>query len=213
MQNRNNLIAMFTFISVIANFYASYAYGEEMEAVQLYSDRELIEMIRDNTHLQRVRDTDRCQLVQDVEAQASLEKRPAYQFLYGDMLAWGVCYKTNAELGLHYMQLAAQQGMPEALEQLGRYYHTGRLVQVDTERAIRYLREAASLGNLPAQLRLADILIAGNGSPYDFEQAYHWLHNAVTADRGQHQQIEKKLKALAKLMPASVVERAQQPLT
>ncbi|MEX1220933.1 MAG: tetratricopeptide repeat protein [Idiomarina sp.] len=190
----------------------SVSYAQDLEAVQLYTDADLIAMFRQNTHLNRVSEVDRCQLVQDIKAQAEIEKRPTYQFLYGDMLAWNVCYERNEELGLRYMEIAAEQGLPEALEQLGRYYHEGVLVQEDVERAILYLREASSLGSLPAQLRLADILIAGKGSPYDLEKAYQWLYQAVTADRENYQAIRTRLAAMADLMPARVVERARRPL-
>jgi len=186
--------------------------AQDVEAVQLYSDAELIEMFATNAHLTRVRDTDRCQLAQDIEAQAELERRPTYQFLYGDMKAWGICYDRNPELGLLYMEKAAQHGLLEALEQLGRYYHEGILVQKDIDRAILYLREAASLGNLPAQRRFAEILLADNGSPYDYEKAYHWLHNSVTSTQSTHRDIEQKLTKLAERMPPSVVEKAKRPL-
>lgn len=186
--------------------------AQDLEAVQLYSDAELVEMFATNAHLKRVRDTDRCQLAQDIEAQAELERRPTYQFLYGDMKAWGVCYDRDPELGLLYMEKAAQHGLLEALEQLGRYYHEGILVQKNIDRAILYLREAASLGNLPAQRRFAEILLADKGSPYDYEKAYHWLHNAVTANQGIYRDIEQKLTKLAERMPPSVVEQAKRPL-
>ncbi|MEC7641932.1 MAG: tetratricopeptide repeat protein [Pseudomonadota bacterium] len=186
--------------------------GGELEAVQLYSDAELVDMFANNTHLNRVEKQDRCQLVQDIEAQADIEQRPTYQFLYGDMLAWGICYEQDEALGILYMEKAAQQGLIAALEQLGRYYHQGTLVQKDVDRAILYLREAASLGNIPAQLRLADILVAGQGSPYDFKNAYRWLHHAVTADESTHQAIAKRMNQLAQLMPPSVIENAKSPL-
>lgn len=182
------------------------------EAVQLYTDSELVQLIRENRHLQRVRDVDDCQLYQDIEAQAVTEQRPAYQLLYGDMLAYEVCYERDVELGVTYMQRAAEQGMPEAIEQMGRYYHTGQLVQQDTTRAIRYLREAAALGNLRAQKRFADILLDGNGSPLDYEAAYHYLHNAVSGDRAEHRAIAQRLQRLAERMPPRIIERAKSPL-
>lgn len=188
------------------------AQDEELEAVQLYSDERLVEMFEDNAHLRQVEEVDRCQLVMDIEAQAELERRPTYQFLYGDMLAQGVCYEQDVELGLHYMEIAANQGLIQALEQLGRYYHEGKLVQADTARAILYLREAASLGNLKAQKRFADIMLAGDGSPYDFTHAYHWLHNSVTGDEQEHAAIEQRLDSLAELMPESAIEQARQPV-
>ncbi|HAD47757.1 MAG TPA: flagellar protein MotX, partial [Idiomarina sp.] len=89
-------------------------------------------------------------------------------------------------------------------------YHEGTLVQQDVDRAILYLREAASLGYLPAQKRFANIMLNGEGSPYDFTHAYHWLHNAVTGDEEEHQQIQQQLEQLGQLMPASAVEKARQ---
>lgn len=205
-------ISFSAILLALAVLQPSVSYAQDLEAVQLYTDADLIAMFRENTHLNRVSEVDRCQLVQDIKAQAEIEKRPTYQFLYGDMLAWNVCYERNEELGVRYMEIAAEQGLPEALEQLGRYYHEGVLVQKDVERAILYLREASSLGSLPAQLRLADILIAGEGSPYDLEKAYQWLYQAVTADSANYQAIRTRLSAMAELMPARVVERARRPL-
>lgn len=182
------------------------------EAVQLYSDDELIAMIRNNTHFTRVRDLDDCQLYQDIRAQAEIERRPVYQLLYGDMLAYAVCYEQDVELGVAYMEHAAAQGMPEALEQMGRYYHLGRFVQQDHERALLYLREAAALGSLPAQKRFADLLLSDVGSPLDYEAAYHYLHNAVTGDRSDQREIKRRLTKLEQRLPPRIVERAKNPL-
>ena len=146
---------------------------EELRAVQLYDQDKLIEMIDANTHLNKVVE-DRCQLVQDIEARADVLKVPAYQFLWGDMLAWGVCVDAEPARGISYMEDAANQGFPAALEQLGRYYAKGTLVQQDKSRAVVYLREASSLQNLNAQIRLVELFLEGYGSPYDYEDAYHW---------------------------------------
>ena len=74
---------------------------------------------------------------------------PSYQFLWGDMLAYGVCVKKDIQLGLHYMALSADQGLSEGLEQMGRYYHIGKFMQVDVTKAIVYLKAAAAMNNLP----------------------------------------------------------------
>ena len=187
------------------------ASGQELEAIQLYSQDELLALIRTNSHLQRVRQDD-CQLVRDIEARADIMQLPAYQFLYGDMLAYAVCVPRNIERGWDLMLQAAAQGLPEGLEQVGRYYHLGRFVQPDIEKAIVYLREAAALGNLNACMRLVQILIDGHGSPVDYEQSYRWLHHAVTADQKTHQQIQQLLTKLAQRMPARVVENAKRPV-
>lgn len=182
--------------------------AQELEAVQLYSQDELLALIRTNSHLKRVR-ADDCQLVRDIEARADIMQLPAYQFLYGDMLAYAVCVPRNVERGWDLMLQAAAQGLPEGLEQVGRYYHIGRFVQPDIDKAIVYLREASALGNLKAQLRLAQILVDGHGSPVDFEQSYRWLHHAITADTATHKQIQQLLAQLAQKMPAKVVANAK----
>ena len=183
---------------------------EELRAVQLYSQDALIEMINANTHLDKVVQ-DRCQLVQDIEARADVLKIPAYQFLWGDMLAWGVCIDEAPGRGIGYMEEAANQGLPAALEQLGRYYAKGTLVQQDKERAVVYLREAAALKNLNAQIQLVALFLEGYGSPYDYVDAYHWLYNSVTSDKQQHQQISGYLAALEKMMHPKAVREAKRP--
>lgn len=186
-------------------------YSQELQPVELYTQDELLKMIRQNTHLQRVK-ADECQLVQDIEARAEIMKLPSYQFLFGDMLAYGVCVPRDVERGWDFMLQAASQGLPEGLEQIGRYYHIGRFVQQDLAKAIIYLREAAAMGNLKARLRLAEILVAGQGSPNDFEQAYRWLHHSITADEATHAKINRLKKQLANKMPARVVANAERPV-
>ncbi|MBE0369585.1 MULTISPECIES: tetratricopeptide repeat protein [Pseudoalteromonas] len=188
-----------------------YAAQEPIEAVPLYTQAELIELIKKNQHLQRVK-SDECQLVQDIEARAETMALPSYQFLYGDMLAYAVCVDRDVELGLYYMRSAAEQGLASALEQLGRYYDVGQLVQADKAMAITYLREAAAQGNLKAQLRLVGLFNQGHGSPRDYEDAYRWLFHSAVADKAQHKKIERALSQLAQKMPQSVVRRARLPM-
>ncbi|EIX4883832.1 flagellar protein MotX [Vibrio vulnificus] len=176
--------------------------------VPIYSEAELIKLIEQNKHLERVR-ADNCQLVEDIVARATRINLPAYEFLYGDMLAWGVCVEQDVELGLYYMENSAHQGLPAALEQLGRYYSRGTLVQQDKERAIPYLREAAAMGNLNARIHLAELLLRDYGSPLDYEDAYRWLYNSVTADQRQHQRISMLRQGLEQRMPENIIARAK----
>jgi len=187
------------------------AAAEEDGVIQLYSQRELLALIANNEHLARVK-KDQCQLVEDIKARAEIVKLPSYQYLYGDMLAYGVCVPLDAKYGIYMMEQSAHQGLIEAIEQLGRYYHIGKFFQPDLKRAIRYLTEAASLGNVNAQLRLVDILASEQGSPRDYENAYHWLHNSIIADANKRSRATALLTKLATLMPQSVVERAKRPL-
>lgn len=186
---------------------ASAAAGE-LQAVPLYRQDELLNWIEQGRHLARVKQ-DRCQLTQDIEARASVMKIPAYQFLWGDMLAWGVCTKPDAQIGVQYMREAANQGLAPALEQLGRYYWKGILVQKDLVRAETLMREAASLGFLRAQMEWVEMLLQGMGSPLDYEEAYHWLHGAVIGDKAMHQKAASLLSRLGNRMPANAIARAK----
>ena len=180
----------------------------ELQAVPLYRQDELLNWIEQGRHLTQVKQ-DRCQLTQDIEARASVMKIPAYQFLWGDMLAWGVCTKSNAEIGVQYMWEAANQGLAPALEQLGRYYWKGTLVQKDLVRAETLMREAASLGFLRARIEWVEMLLQGMGSPLDYEDAYRWLHGSVIGDKALHQKAASLLNRLGNRMPANVVARAK----
>lgn len=180
----------------------------ELQAVPLYRQDELLNWIEQGRHLTQVKQ-DRCQLTQDIEARASVMKIPAYQFLWGDMLAWGVCTKPNAELGVQYMWEAANHGLAPALEQLGRYYWKGTMVQKDLVRAETLMREAASLGFLRARIEWVEMLLQGMGSPLDYEDAYRWLHGSIIGDQTLHQKAASLLSRLGNRMPANVVARAK----
>ena len=188
--------------------YLPSAYGAKLNVIQIYTDDVLLDLIKENKHLSQMV-VDECQLVQDIEARAVISSKPAFQFLWGDMLAFGVCVKKNVPLGLHYMRESADQGLAEALEQLGRYYHVGKFMQPDMRQAIIFLKEAANLNNLKAQIRLAEIYNAGEGSPLDFPELYAQLHHSVTDDKNTHQKITYLLASLAEKMPERVVNAAK----
>ena len=183
-------------------------FAENMQAVQVYEDNLLLNLIKKNKHLDRIVSDD-CQLVQDIEARASIVKMPSYQFLWGDMLAYGICVKQDISLGVYYMHQAADQGLAEGLEQLGRYYHIGKFMKVDIERAVLYLKIAASLDNLNAQMRLASLYQQGFGSPLDYPALYSQLHHSLTDNKVTQNKISELLADLANKMPNQVIEQAK----
>lgn len=183
-------------------------HGQNLTAVQIYTDNHLLDLIKENKHLSQVV-LDECQLVQDIEARAIKAKMPSYQFLWGDMLAYGVCVKKDIALGLHYMHLAANQGLVEGIEQIGRYYHVGKFMQVDIKQAILFLKAAAAMNNLAAQMRLASIYQQGYGSPLDYPALYSQLHHAITDDNTTHKKITHLLSQLSLKMPDKVVNAAK----
>lgn len=182
--------------------------GDSLAAIELYSQDELIKLINQNLHLQRVK-RDRCQLVKDIEARATVMEVPAYQFLWGDMLAWGVCVGQDPKLGIYYMQASADQGFPAGLEHLGRYYYNGILVMADSARGIRFLREASALGSQRALLQLADIHVNGQGSAHDLADIYIWLNQIVTADNSIKRQVDSYINRIGMMMNLSTRRQAK----
>jgi hypothetical protein len=193
---------------IIFMIYFPLVKGQTLTAVQIYTDDQLLNLIKENKHLSQVV-LDECQLVQDIEARAIKAKIPSYQFLWGDMLAYGVCVKKDIALGLYYMRLAADQGLVEGIEQIGRYYHVGKFMQVDMEQAILFLKAAATMNNLAAQMRLATIYQQGFGSPLDYPALYSQLHHAITDDKATHKKITQLLSQLATKMPEQVINTAK----
>ncbi|QFT35101.1 hypothetical protein GGC03_01430 [Vibrio sp. THAF191c] len=78
--------------SMVFLFGASVANANELaeigEPIPIYTEAELIKLINENKHLEQVK-ADSCQLVEDIVARATRISLPSYEFLYGDMLAWG----------------------------------------------------------------------------------------------------------------------------
>jgi TPR repeat protein len=85
----------------------------------------------------------------------------------------------------------------------------GKFVQVDIKQAMTFLKESAALNNIKAQLRLADLYLAGHGSPLDFPQLYTQLHQSVTNDKKIHKVIAQYLVKLTEKMPERVVNAAK----
>lgn len=185
-----------------------YLTANTYEIIEVYTQDELNVLIYNNKHLQRVKEDD-CQLLEDIEAHALKVKEPTYVFLWGDMLAWGVCVERNAALGMFYIKEAAQQGLLPAIEQLGRYYNQGTLVTKDKKKAIKYFREAALQGHLGAQINYVTLLNQGYGSPKDYQDAYHVLYNSIIESPKKRQHADQLLEKLAKHMPTYAVEQAQ----
>ncbi|WP_409438925.1 tetratricopeptide repeat protein [Psychromonas sp. GE-S-Ul-11] len=193
---------------IFSIFSSHFSSAQDYEVIQVYTQDELNALVRENKHLQRVK-ADDCQLVQDIEAHALKIQEPSYVYLWGDMLAWGVCVDRDATLGMYYIHEAANKGLLAAIEQLGRYYNNGTLVIQDKEKAIRYFREAALLGHLNAKINYIKLLNQGYGSPYDYEEAYHALYNTVFENKKVKADAKQQLAKLATKMPEYAIKSAQ----
>lgn len=184
-------------------------YGKsKTEVVPLYQEADLIKWFATNKHLKRVKQDD-CQLVQDIEARARIVGSPAYQFLWGDMLNWGVCVPKDIENGMYYVEQAAKQGLPDAIEHLARYNAKGIIVQKNMVKSMRYFKLAAELGSTKARIEYARYLLRGYGSPRDYEDAYYYLQTTISSNKKTHATINLLKANLALKMPVYAVKRAK----
>ncbi len=112
--------------------------------------------------------------------------------------------------GWDLMEAAAEQGLPEALEQIGSLLSARQICAKRPQQStILFAGSRCSMGNLNAQIRLAELLFGGAGSPVDYETVYRWLHHSVTADKNMHQRIQTALQKLAGRMPEPVLASGQ----
>jgi len=87
----------------------------------------------------------------------------------------------NNELALHYLLMAANQGMVEAQMQAARCYKEGVGAEKNMEEAAMWYQAAALQGNSEAQYNLGLCYYWGNGKPEDDEQALKWFTLAAEA--------------------------------
>lgn len=203
----NKILLSLSLIAAIPAFAIPNDYKDSKNAVEIYSEDHLLTMINKDKHLKQIK-KDKCQLVQDIDARARIVSSPAYQFLWGDMLTWGICVPKDEDLGLYYIKQSAHQGLPAAIERLGRYYSKGIVVQKDQKKATIYLRKAAKLGNKIAIIEYAEQLIKTSGSSNDYIDAYFLLKTINTTDRKLRHKVSSLLDTLKSSMPSYAIKRA-----
>ncbi|GIU19237.1 MULTISPECIES: tetratricopeptide repeat protein [unclassified Shewanella] len=178
------------------------------KAVDVYTQEQLVDLIRTKRYLTQVKGDD-CQIVQDIEARAEVLKQPLYQYLWAEMLNYGICVKANPPRGIAMLKTSAEQGSAEAMVRMAEYYHDGKFVIEDKQRAVQYTLPAAATGDLPARMMLVRLFGEGYGSPRDYEVGFHWLYNEVFSDETTQAEAINLLKVLEAKMPPSAVARAK----
>lgn len=194
---------------VLASLSSQVQARAEDEAVDIYSQEQLIELIRNKQYLNRVKEDD-CQLVQDIEARAEVLKQPLYQYLWAEMLNYGICVKANPPRGMGLLRDAVAQGSSEAMVRIAEYYYHGTFVFQDKDRAVKYVLPAAASGDLPARVLLVRLFCEGYGSYRDFELGYLWLYNDVVSDDAMKKEAYELLKVLEQKIPPSIIARIKQ---
>lgn len=199
---------MLRYILIIVLSIISWSSEAIPKAVDVYTQEQLVELIRSKSYLTQVKGDD-CQIVEDIEARAEVLKQPLYQYLWAEMLNYGICVKANPPRGISMLKTSAQQGSAEAMVRIAEYYYDGKFVMEDKERAVHYVLPAAATGDLPARIMLVRLFGEGYGSPRDYETGFHWLYNEVFSDEAVQTEATNLLKVLEAKMPPSAIARAK----
>ncbi|MGB5878679.1 MAG: tetratricopeptide repeat protein, partial [Thermoanaerobaculia bacterium] len=72
-------------------------------------------------------------------------------------------------------------GLPEAMNELGACYATGKGVGEDLRQAAEWFRKAGKAGDLNGSFNLALMYVRGEGVEQDTRKAYEWLERAASA--------------------------------
>lgn len=83
------------------------------------------------------------------------------------------------QAGAHWMQLAAQQGMPAAQRRLARLYARGDGVVRDDKRAFYWDMKAAQQGDPEAQNNVGAAYSQGRGVAFSAEEAFSWYKRSA----------------------------------
>ena len=83
------------------------------------------------------------------------------------------------EEATEWYRKAAEQGVPEAQNNLGVMYKDGQGVDRDDAEAVRWFLLAARRGNVLAQSNLGWMYQSGRGVEQNFDSARHWYHEAA----------------------------------
>jgi len=86
---------------------------------------------------------------------------------------------------VHWLEIAAKSGIPEAQHDLGIKYFTGRGVSQDNVKAFNLWKAAAETGLGSAQAKLAYLYTQGIGAKRDYKEALRWYRQAIKQNNGE----------------------------
>ncbi len=108
---------------------------------------------------------------------------------------------------LESRRAAAQQGDPDAQNELGELYAGGQGVARDFRQAAKWYRLAAEQGHGPAQLNLGLAYADGLGVPGDHVRAHLWLNLASTS--GDDHARDQRDELTGEMTPEQIAEAQQ----
>jgi len=109
-------------------------------------------------------------------------------------------------IAARWFRAAAEQGVPEAQNNLAVLYYIGSGVPVDYRQAVYWAQRGAKQGYAVAQADLGYLYEQGRGVPLDYETAYMWY---TVAAAGGFKKSVAPMKSLASLMRPQQIANAK----
>lgn len=117
---------------------------------------------------------------------------------------YGLGVDADSNKALHWLQEAAAQKHKAAMYQLAEF-HNRHDKYHDPALAMEWYKKSAQAEYIPAQVRMAEMYVKGEGVPQDYVEAYKWFYMAGMFNasgeprlrgsiRGQRQALAQKMK-------------------
>jgi hypothetical protein len=100
------------------------------------------------------------------------------QFYIGKMYEQGISFKKNDYWAHHWINKAAQLGLPDAQYTLGYFYRNGVGVVKDSTQTVKWFNKAGKKGHPKAQFNLGAMYINGDSVAKSLKDAKHWIELA-----------------------------------
>ncbi|MDB9975930.1 sel1 repeat family protein [Candidatus Thioglobus sp.] len=104
------------------------------------------------------------------------------QFYIGKMYEEGISFKKNDYWAHHWINKAAQLGLPDAQYTLGYFYRNGVGVVKDSTQTVKWFNKAGTKGHPKAQFNLGAMYINGDTVSKSLKEAKYWINLAIKSN-------------------------------
>jgi TPR repeat protein len=104
------------------------------------------------------------------------------QFYIGKMYEEGISFKKNDYWAHHWINKAAQLGLPDAQYTLGYFYRNGVGVVKDSTQTVKWFNKAGKKGHPKAQFNLGAMYINGDTVSKSLKEAKYWINLAMKSN-------------------------------
>jgi len=129
---------------------------------------------------------------------------------------YGLSVNVNPEKALHWLRQAAVQHHQAAMYQLAEF-HNRHDKYYNPVLAIKWFKKSAKAEYIPAQVRIAEMYVTGEGVAQDYVEAYKWLYMAGLFDGNGEPRLQGSIRsqrqALVQKMTPQQIERARQKIS